>query len=123
MPRSVFVWIAAYCLSAAAGCTMCANTYDECGPVYGDGCSCQCGSNGRAGSVLSGGGAPMVGDAGEVPGTPAVSSDRAVEPGQPAKRADNVSPIPAEKWRTSKAAESGTCSASSAGGYRGGPLR
>ncbi len=45
---AVILGLVAVCM----GCTMCCHPYDYCGPVY-DGCG-QCGSNGRAGSILPG---------------------------------------------------------------------
>ena len=54
MSRSRFVWIPAGLLLIAAGCTMCANSYDECGPTFRGGCPQECRSHARAGSILSG---------------------------------------------------------------------
>ncbi len=54
MSRSLLLWIPLALLVAATGCTMCANSYDECGPIFRGGCPQQCKSNARAGSILSG---------------------------------------------------------------------
>lgn len=55
MSRRSLLWVPIGLLVVAAGCTMCANTYDECGPTFTAGCSQQCRSTARAGSILSDG--------------------------------------------------------------------
>jgi len=55
MSRASFRWIPLGLLVVAAGCTMCASTYDECGPTFAGGYGQQCRPYGRAGSNLSGG--------------------------------------------------------------------
>ena len=54
MSRSLLLCIPLALLVAATGCTMCANSYDECGPTFRGGRPQQCKSNARAGSILSG---------------------------------------------------------------------
>jgi len=104
MSRLPFAWIAAFGLLGFAGCSMCANTYDECGPTWGGGCGHTCGMEGRAGSVLSGGD-PMV-DSGESSGQTAVQVDKTV--GAPGLKppTGQLAPIPAEGWKASRAAGS-----------------
>ena len=53
MARAWMAWIAIG-LATAAGCTMCPNPYDECGPLANGECPHQCKSSPRAGSILSG---------------------------------------------------------------------
>lgn len=53
MTRSWVAWITVALAALTAGCTMCANPYDECGPVFSGGCPQQCSSTARAGSILS----------------------------------------------------------------------
>jgi len=54
MPRSLLASLVVFALTLPIGCRMCANPYDECGPMSGGTCSATCDSNARAGSVLSG---------------------------------------------------------------------
>jgi hypothetical protein len=84
---------------------MCANPYDECGPMSGHGCSQECGSNVRAGSILSGGPVAAA-DAGEWSG-PITSSagDSTVVPAQQPKTPAKTESPPAEGWKSSKSAE------------------
>jgi hypothetical protein len=53
MSRSLLLYIPLGLLVVAAGCTMCANSYDECGPTFTGRCPQQCKSTARAGSILS----------------------------------------------------------------------
>jgi hypothetical protein len=53
MRRSLFAGLACCLLLASAGCTMCAHNYDECGPTANGNCPQQCGTDVRAGSILS----------------------------------------------------------------------
>jgi len=87
MSRSLLLWIPLGLLVIAAGCTMCANTYDECGPTLTGGCPQQCKSTARAGSILSGDLYPSddytttreemsPGDLGQVPGKVLSITDR-----------------------------------------------
>jgi hypothetical protein len=52
----MFAWIVMGVVALTLGCRMCADTYDYCGPVVGDGCcpDAPCHSTCRAGSILSG---------------------------------------------------------------------
>ena len=90
MSRASLVWIPLGLLMIAAGCTMCASPYDECGPTVGGGCPQQCWSNARAGSILSGqpayDGQPtmaaesaQLGNSGRVPGKVLSVTDRKAE--------------------------------------------
>lgn len=104
MPRSLFVWIAASCLLGFAGCSMCANTYDECGPTCGGGCGSTCGMEGRAGSLLSGGD-PMI-DSADFQSQAVLPRDKIASPRGPTQPTDKLAPIPSEGWKSSKAAGS-----------------
>ncbi len=53
MDRRWFACFAVGLLAAAAGCTMCANPYDECGPMSKGRNGGQCRGTARAGSILS----------------------------------------------------------------------
>lgn len=104
MPRSLLACIVASCLAVSAGCRMCANPYDECGPMSGHGCSRECGSSVRAGSVLSGQVAPVADD-GEWTEPIAIPSDATEAPTRQSKSPSKTGVPPAEGWKSSKAAE------------------
>ncbi len=105
MARSLLAWVACCLLVAAAGCTMCANTYDECGPMATGRCGDECGSNARAGSILSGGPMPMsTADASAGQALPATEGRPAplVQPGGPAGDAQS---LPTQGWKSGKPSE------------------
>lgn len=54
MHRVFSFWTAIGLLSLAAGCSMCANPYDECGPTAQSGNGARCCPTARAGSILAG---------------------------------------------------------------------
>ena len=54
MARTLGAWITIGLVAMAAGCRMCDNPYDYCGPTFVGGCYQQCCPTARAGSILSG---------------------------------------------------------------------
>jgi hypothetical protein len=60
MRRAVIAWAGIGLLLLAAGCTMCAGTYDYCGPVVDGSCNCPCDTRVRTGSILGGASADVV---------------------------------------------------------------
>ena len=105
MARSLLAWIACWSLVAAAGCTMCANTYDECGPVANGRCADGCGSDVRAGSILSGGPVPM-GASDALAGQALPATEGGPRPiMQPYRPAGDAQGLPTQGWKSGKPAE------------------
>lgn len=90
-------------LTAAAGCTMCANPYDQCGPLDRGGCAEQCGSRPRAGSILSSAPSDVVADPQIAPDHVGSSAlDQQVdEPIQPPVAAQAPSSAREDGWKPS----------------------
>ena len=105
MSRSLIAWIACCWLVATAGCTMCANTFDECGPTANCQCAGGCGSDVRAGSILSGAALPM--------GDPEAMAGQALPPTempagpvtQPKRSTVEAQGLPTQGWKSSKPGE------------------
>jgi hypothetical protein len=105
MARSLLAWIACFSLVAAAGCTMCANTYDECGPMTNGRCADGCGSDVRAGSILSGGPIPTSApDALAGQALPAIGGAPAPVL-QPSRPSGDAQGLPTQGWKSSKPAK------------------
>lgn len=109
MSRYVPNWLGPLAVLVLTGCTMCASTFDQCGPMFDNACPGGCESNSRAGSVLSA--APAGSDQFvEVVGDDAA----AVAPEQKKVRSpasSNLPPIqsvapPTEGWKASKPGQS-----------------
>jgi hypothetical protein len=105
MARSPLAWIACCSLVAAAGCTMCASTYDDCGPMANGRCADGCGSDVRAGSILSGGPVPM-GAPDALAGHALPATGAGPTPVmQPYTPAGDAQDLPTHGWKSSKPAE------------------
>ena len=105
MSRHLFAWIGTLAVLVFSGCTMCASTFDQCGPTLDSACPGQCGSSSRAGSVLST--VPAGADqyvevvGGETSGgTPGQKSVQPV--GSPNWRSEHGDTAPTEGWKASK---------------------
>lgn len=56
MSRTIVALSVVLLIAALAGCRMCADLYDDCGPLFtGESCGPPCGAWDRSGSILSGG--------------------------------------------------------------------
>ena len=121
MSRASSVWILIALVCLAAGCTMCASTFDECGPTATGGCGRQCGSTVRARPFPLGGTRvleegtvteePVVSEVpGQVPGgfrsTTGETTDSEMEhPNQPLSPPGGTPPAAGDGWRSRSAAK------------------
>jgi hypothetical protein len=79
LSRSILTWAAASLLLLAAGCTMCAHPYDNCGPVFIEGDCTNCNPLARMNSIFMPGGV-------QTQGVPVETQQAAAAPAQAAQQ-------------------------------------